>query len=79
MEYPIEACCAPDGRWVATLPRIPGLIVYGESRQDAMSSARKLGAILREDCAGGDGKILAFRPGPTLAPYRSLAGASLRG
>jgi len=64
MGYPIEACREPDGRWVATMHRIPGLVVYGESRHDALGSARKLSAILREESMGGDGRILAFHPRP---------------
>jgi hypothetical protein len=63
MEYPIEACCEPDGRWVARTDRIPGLVVYGESREDALVSARKLSAILRAEGMRSGGRILAFHPG----------------
>ena len=62
MDHPIEASRVPDGRWVATMSRIPGLVVYGESREDALVSARKLSAILRNEGARGDGRILAFHP-----------------
>ena len=38
MGHPIKASREPDGRWVATMTRIPGLVVYGESREDALDS-----------------------------------------
>ncbi len=62
MDHPIEAICAPDGRWVATMSRIPGLVVYGETREDAVVSARKVSAILRNEGRRSDGRILAFHP-----------------
>lgn len=62
MDHPIEASRASDGRWVATMSRIPDLVVYGDSREDALVSARKLSAILRHEGLQGDGRILAFHP-----------------
>ena len=70
MEHPIEACCEPDGRWVATTERIPGLVVYGESREDALASARKLSAILRSEGLRSGGRILAFHPGRIPESFR---------
>ncbi len=63
MDYPIETCREPDGRWMATVPRIPGLIVYEQTREDVLITARKLFAILRDDAVGHDGRLLAFYPG----------------
>jgi len=70
MIHPIETGCRPDGGWVATMPRIPGLVVYEQSREEALSSARRLAAILRDEAMSGDGRILAFYP--TKGPNSSL-------
>ncbi len=31
-----------DGRWIAEIPELPGVIVYGESRAEAISKAEAL-------------------------------------
>jgi predicted RNase H-like HicB family nuclease len=31
-----------DGRWIADVPAIPGVIVYGESRDEAVSRVQAL-------------------------------------
>ena len=49
-----------DGRWIAEVPDLPGVMVYGHSRQEAISKAealalrviadrRRRGALLRRD------------------------------
>ena len=53
MDYSIDAVREPDGRWVATLPHIPGLVVYEQSQEEALDSARKLSAILLGEDMGG--------------------------
>jgi hypothetical protein len=63
MDYSIDAVREPDGRWVATLPHIPGLVVYEQSQEEVLDSARKLSAILLGEDMGGGGRILAFYPG----------------
>ena len=71
MGHPIEAIREPDGRWVATTLRVPGLVVYGESREDALVSARRLSAILCDEGTQGDTRILAFHPGLIPDSFRS--------
>jgi predicted RNase H-like HicB family nuclease len=63
MGPPIEVRREPDGRWVATVPQIPGLAAYGHSREEALVSARKLSAILLEEDSRHSTRILAFYPG----------------
>ncbi len=31
-----------DGRWIAEVPELPGVMVYGESRNEAISKAEAL-------------------------------------
>lgn len=31
-----------DGRWIAEIPEIPGVMVYGDSRKEAISKAEAL-------------------------------------
>lgn len=31
-----------DGRWIAEVPELPGVMVYGESRQEAIAQAQAL-------------------------------------
>jgi len=31
-----------DGRWIAEIPELPGVIVYGDSRNEAISKAEAL-------------------------------------
>jgi hypothetical protein len=59
--------------------RIPGLVVYGETREDVLVSARKVLAILRDDGMQGDTRILAFHPGQIPDSYRPLVGGGLHG
>ena len=68
MDYPIETGREPNGSWVATMPRFPGWVVYGQSREEALVTARKLFAILLHDGMRPDGRILAFHPGRIQTP-----------
>jgi predicted RNase H-like HicB family nuclease len=63
MGHPIEADRDQDGQWAAKIARIPGLVVYGYSREEALASVRILSAILRDDDVQQGRRILAFYPG----------------
>ncbi len=63
MDYLIEVGREPDGLWVATMPRFPGWVVYGQSRKQALVSAREMFAFLRDDGMSPDGRMLASHPG----------------
>ena len=38
----IEIECESDDRWIAEVPDLPGVMVYGESRAEAISKAQSL-------------------------------------
>jgi len=38
----IEIDREEDGRWIAEIPELPGVMVYGESRNEAISKAEAL-------------------------------------
>jgi predicted RNase H-like HicB family nuclease len=38
----IEAECEDDGRWLAEVPQIPGVLAYGASRDEALARAQVL-------------------------------------
>lgn len=39
---PIELDRENDGRWIAEVPALPGVICYGASRDEAIASAKAL-------------------------------------
>lgn len=42
MNLRVEFDREEDGRWIAEIPSLPGVMVYGESREAAFQSARAL-------------------------------------
>ena len=38
----IETECEDDGRWIAEVPDLPGVMVYGGSREEAISKVKAL-------------------------------------
>ncbi|HEU4453898.1 MAG TPA: hypothetical protein VFR81_12605 [Longimicrobium sp.] len=42
MEYDIEIDREEDGRWIAEVPDLPGVMVYGCSHEDAVMKVRAL-------------------------------------
>jgi len=42
MNYTIEAELENDGRWLAEVPQLPGVLAYGTTRDEAMSRAQVL-------------------------------------
>jgi predicted RNase H-like HicB family nuclease len=45
MTFTIEFEQEDDGRWIAEIPALPGVIVYGQTREEAVS---KVEALARE-------------------------------
>ncbi len=41
---PVEVEQEEDGRWIAEIPSLPGVMCYGISREEAISFARQLGS-----------------------------------
>ena len=42
MNLLIEIECEDDGRWIAEVPELPGVMVYGQTREDAISRVQAL-------------------------------------
>jgi predicted RNase H-like HicB family nuclease len=40
--YEVEVEQETDGRWIAEVPELPGVLAYGESRGDAVRKAQAL-------------------------------------
>ncbi len=41
-ELKVEFDREDDGRWIADIPQLPGVLVYGETREDAFAKAQAL-------------------------------------
>jgi len=42
VEFSIECELEEDGRWLAAVPQLPGVLAYGSSAEEAMSKAEVL-------------------------------------
>jgi predicted RNase H-like HicB family nuclease len=42
MDFTLECEQEDDGRWIAEVPELPGVLAYGSSSSDAMSKAEVL-------------------------------------
>ena len=42
MNFDIECEREDDGRWLAEVPQLPGVLAYGETRDEAMARAQIL-------------------------------------
>jgi len=74
MMCPIETNRESDGRWIVSVPALPGLQVFGYSEEEALSTARRLNALLGQpDLSKEEGnfKILVFYPNRTPAAESS--------
>jgi len=63
MPHRVEASRERDGFWVAKVPEVPGLRVYGYSEQETVVTAEKVIAILLPEGRTESQRILAFYPG----------------
>ena len=42
MNLKIEIDCEEDGRWIADVPDLPGVMVYGKDRREAIARVKAL-------------------------------------
>ena len=55
MKLTLEVEQEEDGRWVAEVPELPGVLVYGDSREKAIASAEALALrVLAERLENGE-------------------------
>ncbi len=63
MNFEIECEREDDGRWLAEVPQLPGVLAYGDSANDAMAKAQIL--VSR---AGYADFVFAFHDGEEIGP-----------
>jgi predicted RNase H-like HicB family nuclease len=49
MNFTLEFECEDDGRWIAEILELPGVVVYGQSRFEAKSKVEALALQVLED------------------------------
>jgi predicted RNase H-like HicB family nuclease len=42
LEFTIEVELEEDGRWIAEVPQLPGTLVYGATREEALAAVQAL-------------------------------------
>ena len=61
MNLTIETGREDDGRWIAEVPQLPGVLAYGATQNEAMSKAEVLALrVLAEQLEHGEAKPMAF-------------------
>jgi predicted RNase H-like HicB family nuclease len=59
MQYTIECEQEQDGRWIAEVPELPGVLVYGDSAEAAMAQAEVLALrVLAERLEHGESRAI---------------------
>jgi len=62
MNYSLEIEQEADGRWLAEVPELPGVLAYGTSREEAMAKAEVLALrVLAEQLEHGEARALDIR------------------
>jgi len=57
VEFRIECELEEDGRWLAEVPQLPGVLAYGSSAEEAMSKAEVLALrVLAERLEDGEAR-----------------------
>jgi predicted RNase H-like HicB family nuclease len=61
MKYTLECEQENDGRWIAEVLELPGVLAYGTTREDAMVKAEALALrVIAERLEQGEAKAVAF-------------------
>lgn len=64
MDYTIEAEKEVDGRWLAEVPELPGVLAYGATSEEAMRKAEALALrVLAERLEQNESGAVAIRIG----------------
>ncbi|NBY58963.1 MAG: type II toxin-antitoxin system HicB family antitoxin [Synechococcaceae bacterium LLD_019] len=60
MNFTLECEQEIDGRWIAEVPELPGVLSYGDSASDAMSKAEILALrVISDRLEHGDSELLS--------------------
>ena len=61
MNLTLETEQETDGRWIAEVPELPGVMAYGQSREEAMSKAEILALrVFADRLENGEAKPIAL-------------------
>ena len=61
MHYTLECEREDDGRWLAEVVELPGVLAYGSNQEQAMVKAEALALrVIAEQLEHGEAKALAF-------------------
>ena len=61
MNYILECELEEDGRWLAEVLELPGVLAYGVSKEEAMAKAEALALrVIAERLEHGESRALAF-------------------
>ena len=61
MHYTLECEREDDGRWLAEVVELPGVLAYGSSQEQAMAKAEALALrVIAEQLEHGEAKAVAF-------------------
>ena len=61
MHYTLECEREDDGRWLAEVVELPGVLAYGSNQEQAMVKAETLALrVIAEQLEHGEAKALAF-------------------
>lgn len=56
MNFQVDFEQETDGRWIAEIPQLPGVLVYGDTREEALSHVQALALrVLAERLERGEG------------------------
>ncbi len=62
MNYSLEIEQEADGRWLAEVPELPGVLAYGASSEEAMAKAEVLALrVFAEQLEHGEARALDIR------------------
>ncbi len=60
-----------DGRWIAEVPALPGVLCYGESREDAVAKVEALALrVVADRLDHGEPILPIVKPNPSESPRR---------
>ena len=61
MNYTLECELEDDGRWLAEVLELPGVLAYGDSKEQAMTKAEALALrVIAERLEQGEARALTF-------------------
>jgi len=62
MNYSIDSELEDDGRWIAEVPELPGLLAYGKTREETQARAQVLALrVIAERLENGEARPIDIR------------------